>query len=695
MSAPIAYPAARRALQSYVKHRVTVPDPYHWMEDPKDAETQAFVKAQGATCEAYLDTYPHRAEIKEVISAMQDYPRTGSPGFRGDKVYYTHNTGLLNQARIMVAPADGSGAEAVFLDPNTFSEDQSSKLGACKWSKGNTRFAYSVMHKGGDTAVIKVRDGATGADLADEIKWVKFSGIQWFGDAGFFYTRFPPSEDGESCTSENPCIYFHTLGDAQEQDRKILDVPDHPKWLIGGELSDCQKYLVVSLYDGCSPDNAVWVMTLPDGFPAAGGAAPAVTSKLFDKWDAHYEFAGNDGASFYFETTKDAPLLRVVSVDIAAGSGAFTELVKEQDAKLDFCLLVGDAIVLVYLKDVKHAVYVRPLKAVDAAPVRLDVPIGTIVEMNARRTCSTVSFKMSSYLLPGRTFHFDIAAPTAITTFRDDKVAGLNPDEYEIKQVFYPSDDVMVPMFVCHKKGLALNANNPALLEGYGGFNISVTPAFNASKIVFMRNFNGVVAVANIRGGGEYGEKWHHGGKAKTKQNCYKDFIGAAEYLHDNCYTNPRKLAIMGGSNGGTLVAACANRAPHLFNAVVCQVGVLDMYKFHQFTIGHAWTSDFGDPEVEEDFRLLQQYSPLHNIRANTAYPPVLCCTSDTDDRVVPMHTLKYIASMQHTNPEAGPFLARVMLSSGHGYSATKKFIEESADRFAFMAKTLSATWTK
>jgi prolyl oligopeptidase len=698
MSARFAYPAARRALYTYTMHGRTIQDPYHWLEDPDADETKAFVTGQNKVFESYLADFKHREDMRKTIEAMQNYPRSSPPSKRGGKFYYFHNTGLQNQSVLMRQDTLDGGADAksdVFLDVNKLSEEGTSGLGSTAWSKSERYYAHAISEKGSDWASIHVRDATTGENTPDVIDWVKFSGIAWLRDEGFFYTRFPKPASGrkeETGVLENCAVYFHRLGTNQDADVVVLDCPEHAKWLLSVEVSDCDGYAVVSVHDGCEPHNLIWVADLPEDFSA--NPRRLDVAKVLDTFEAEYSYLSNDDTSFYLLTTKDAPLKRIVTYDVKAKSFG-TELVKETEAKIDFCAVVADTLLVGYLEDVKHVLYRRQLTAVNEPLKKFDLPIGSITGMHARRQSPFVSIGMSSFLLPNRSFYFDINTPDDVKVFRDSKVEGFDPDDFETKQVFVDSSDgAKVPMFVCHRKGIELDGSNPTLLYGYGGFNISLTPSFSASRIVFLSRLGGVLAVANIRGGGEYGEKWHQAGAKFQKQNCYVDFINCAKYLQANKYTSREKLAMMGGSNGGLLVAAVANRAPHLFKALVCQVGVLDLYKFHKFTIGHAWTSDFGDPEVEADFDYITEYSPIHNVKVNTTYPAVLVATADHDDRVVPAHSLKYLASLQHANPESGPFLGRIEVNAGHGAAKpTSKVIAEAADTYSFLACALGATW--
>ena len=697
MRAALKYPAVARSAASYVLHGTTIPEPFQTLELPDDPVTAAFVKDQN---ELFRAQYPEdstiRANLKAAISKTF-FPRASAPYPRGGKYFFYYNSGIENQSRYMASETlDATTNGEVWLDPNTFSADGTTALGTTAWSESDKYFAYALADKGSDWNRILVRDAA-GTDLPDKVEWVKFSGIQWLRDDGFFYVRYPHLAEGQEKGTEtdaaiNGAVYYHALGTDQSKDVRIADIPEHPTQLPQPVVTDDNKYLLISISEGCEPYNKVWVAELPADF--ATNPQRLTFDKLVDNWEGRYDLIGNDGSLFYFSTTFEAPNSRLIALDVSTKER--TELVKEKASVLNNVALVGDKLILIYLEDVKDVMYVRDLKApVDSPLSRVELPIGTVTQLSCKRFNPFVSLKVSSFVLPGRSYLFD---PTtlALTKFRDDLVEGLVPDDYSTSQVFVPVEDgTKIPMFIIHRKDLDLTAPNPTMLYGYGGFNISITPSFSPSRIVFMNNLRGIYCIANIRGGGEYGEKWHDGGRKTTKMNCFTDFIGCAKYLNSQPFCSPKHLAIQGGSNGGLLTAACANLAPEQFAAVVTQVGVLDMYKFHKFTIGHAWRSDYGDPDVEADFKVLQTYSPLHNVVPGKVYPPILVVTGDHDDRVAPLHSLKYVAELQHANPSlGGPFLARVEVAAGHGAGKpTSKVIDESADIYAYLADKLGATW--
>ena len=691
----LAYPPLRRTMDFYVNHGVTVPEPHLYLEDPSNPETQEFVKKQNILFEQVMGNYPHRQRMHDSIERMINYPRTSAVSHWGQSYYYFHNTGVQNQSVLYRQKMLTDSKGEVFLDPNLLSSDGTTAIGVSAWCESGDFYAYQLREKGSDWAHIRVRCAESGLDLADDVEWVKFSGLAWLEQSGFFYTRYPAIQEKDKGTetdiAENCAVYYHRLNTTQDQDVRIFSLPEHPKFTLGAEVSDCRNNLILSVCDGCRTENLLWILPLGAAFASTVQASGPI-QKLINEWIGKYSYLGNDNDVFFFNTTTDAPMGKVVSINIKTGEKR--DIIPEQAWKLDFVLLAKDTFIVCYLQDVKHVVYYLRL-GTGAALTQLPFPIGTVVDIESHRSSPFVAMKWTSFLLPGRSFYFDISKPQEMHLFRDDVVAGLVPDEYETNQVFYNSaDGCRIPMFLVHRKDVALDSSNLTLLYGYGGFNISITPSFSSSRLVLLKHLHGVLAVANIRGGGEYGEKWHDAGCKTNKQNCFIDFVEAAKYLLTHGYTKPEKLVIQGGSNGGLLVGATINRAPELFCAGICQVGVMDMFKFSHFTIGHAWTSDYGDPNIEADFRVLRDYSPLHNIRSNTHYPAIMCCTGDHDDRVVPLHTLKYVAAMQHANPECGPFVARIQVAAGHGAGKpTSQVIKEHGDIYSFIALMTDSPW--
>ncbi|CAJ1037432.1 Prolyl oligopeptidase, N-terminal beta-propeller domain/Prolyl oligopeptidase family, putative [Leishmania lindenbergi] len=691
------YPTARRAAVTYQLHGCTIHEPYNHLEEPSNAETKEFVRQQNDAFETYMkSSHEMRTKIAERVTAMLNYARTSNPSLHASKYYYHYNTGLQNQSVIMQATSLRDDKPSVFLDPNTLSADGTTALKAHAWSENEEMFAYSLSDKGSDWQYIHVLNAKTRERLPDKLNWSKFSDISWWRNEGFFYQRYPElSEDvdkgAETDLAQNQYVCFHKVGTAQSEDVVILQVPEHPQWILASKVTDDQEYLVISAMDGCEPHNLIWIAKLPASYGDL--QRPLAFNKVVNTFVGEYRYLGNEGKTFYMTSTKEAPRKKIISLEFDTAEEV--DLVPQQQSVLSMAALVKDTLLMVYLEDVKDVLCYRKLHEV-AEMTKIDLPVGTVTSLFASYKKDFVSFKISSFMLPGRSYVMDINDPQgSLTVYRDDTVDDLNVDDYATEQRFYESvDGTKIPMFIVYKKG-SLSASSPVMLYGYGGFGISLTPSFKASYIVFLQNLGGVLAIPNIRGGGEYGQSWHDSGRLTKKQNCFTDFISAAKYLHDNGIGSPATTAIMGASNGGLLVAACANQAPEAFSCVVCQVGVLDMLKFHKFTIGHAWISEYGNPDKEEDFKVLEKFSPIHNVRTGVKYPAILVVTSDHDDRVVPLHSLKYVATLQHTNPElGGPFLARVEVAAGHGFGKPiSKTIEETSDMYAFMAKSIGATW--
>ncbi|KAG5490848.1 hypothetical protein JKF63_00970 [Porcisia hertigi] len=693
----VFYPTARRSTAAYKLHGRTIHEPYDYLEDPFNPVTKEFVRQQNEAFGVYMkSSHDIRDKIAGQMTKMINYARTSNPSVHAGKYYYEYNTGLQNQSVIMQTVSLEDGKPSIFLDPNTLSADGTTALKTRAWSENEEMFAYSLSDKGSDWEYIHVLNANTGEKLPDKLNWVKFSCISWWGNEGFFYQRYPElSEDvdkgAETDSAQKPFVCFHKLGTPQSEDVVILEVPEHPQWNFAAEVTDDQDYLVITVMDGCEPYNLIWVARLPSSYEEL--KKPLVFNKVVNTFVGNYSYLGSEGKTFYMMCTKDAPLKKIIALDIDTAEEK--TIVPEHKSVLKLAALVKHTLLLVYLEDVKDVMYYRKLHG-EATMTRMDLPVGTITSFFSHYKKDFVSFKVSSFMLPGRSFVMDINSPqSSLALYRDDTVDGLNAEDFVTEQRFYESEDgTKIPMFLVYKKS-ALSASSPVVLYGYGGFGISLTPSFSPTRIVYLQSLGGVLAIPNIRGGGEYGQSWHDAGRLTKKQNCFTDFVAAAKYLHSHNIGSPATTAIMGGSNGGLLVAACANQAPELFSCAVCQVGVLDMFKFHKFTIGHAWISDYGDPDKEKDFEVLEKFSPIHNVRAGVKYPAILVVTGDHDDRVVPLHSLKYVATLQHINPElGGPFLARVEVSAGHGSGKpTSKIIQETSDIFAFIAKNTGATW--
>ncbi|WP_424097789.1 prolyl oligopeptidase family serine peptidase [Moorena producens] len=681
-SQPLNYPKSRKADQVDDYHGTVVADPYRWLEDPDSEETKAWVEAQNQVTFGYLSEIPKRETLKQRITKLWNYEKYSTPFKKGDRYFYFKNDGLQNQS-VLYTLTSLDAEPTLLLDPNTLSEDGTVALSGLAISKDGKLLAYGLCRSGSDWQEWQVREVETGLDLSDQIKWVKFSGASWNHDhQGFFYSRFDEPNEATKLEELNyyQKLYYHKLGTPQSEDSLIYERPDQKEWFFSGRVTEDGNYLIIIVEQGTDPKNLVFYKNLQDP------DSPVV--ELINEFDASYSFIGNDQSVFWFSTDLDAPRSRVIAIDTNHPEQAqWQEVIPQADETLEGVGLINNQFVADYLKDAHSSIKIFDL---DGSFVReVELPgIGSAGGFNGLRYDTETFYSYTSFTTPATIYRYDMVSGES-TIFRQPQV-DFNPDEYETKQVFYPSKDgTQVPMFITHKKGLQLDSNNPTYLYGYGGFNISITPNFSISNLVWME-MGGVYAVANLRGGGEYGEDWHQSGTKLNKQNVFDDFIGAAEWLIGAQYTSPKKLAIAGGSNGGLLVGACMTQRPDLFGAALPAVGVLDMLRFHKFTIGWAWCSDFGSPDNPEEFKALYAYSPLHNLKPGTAYPATLITTADHDDRVVPAHSFKFAAALQEAHEGEQPVLIRIETKAGHGAGKpTSKIIEEIADKWAFLLRTL------
>ncbi|MEQ2269352.1 hypothetical protein XENORESO_003437 [Xenotaenia resolanae] len=691
-------------------HGCKVPDPYSWLEDPDSEKTQAFVNAQNQLTLPFLEECEVRDLFKERMTELYDYPKYSCPFKRGNRYFHFYNTGLQNQS-VMYVQESLDAEPTVFLDPNTFSDDGTVALRGYAFSEDGEYLAYGTSASGSDWVEIHFLRVEGAVPLEDRLERVKFSCMSWTHDGkGLFYNSYPDQEgksDGtETSTNLHQKLYYHILGTPQSDDVLCAEFPDHPKWMCGAEVSDDGCYVLLSIREGCDPVNRLWycdLQTTPQGIT---GLLPWI--KLIDNFDAEYEYVTNEGTLFTFKTNLDAPRYRLINIDFASPDQRnWKELIPQHDKDvIVFATCTYSSYLFVcFLHDVKNVLKMYRLSSGEELRT-FPLDVGSIVGFTGRKRDSEIFYYFTSFLSPAIIYHCDLTKePLQPHVFREVTVKGFTPADYQTTQIFYPSKDGMqIPMFIVHKKGIKLDGTHPGFLYGYGGFNISITPSYSVSRLIFVRHLGGILAVANIRGGGEYGETWHKAGMLASKQNCFTDFQCAAEYLIKEGYTSPSKLTINGGSNGGLLVAACVNQRPELFSCAVAQVGVMDMLKFHKFTIGHAWTTDFGCSEDREQFEWLHKYSPLHNIHVpegnGVQYPAVLLLTGDHDDRVVPLHSLKYIATLQHivgrNTKQTNPLFILVDTKSGHGAGKpTSKVIQEVADTYAFIARCLNLSWVK
>jgi prolyl oligopeptidase len=680
----ITYPVTRRCDHTDDYHGTIVADPYRWLEDDMSAETALWVQAQNAVTQQFLAPITERAAITEHLTKLWNYEKFGSPFKYGDRTFFYKNTGLQNQYVLFVIDAPGCQPR-VLIDPNTLSADGTVSLSGISISEDGKLMAYGLSESGSDWNQWHVRDVATGQDLEDHIKWVKFSSARWLKDSsGFFYSRFdePKADDVLKGSNFYQKLYFHKLGTSQAEDVLVYERPDEKLWGFGGFVTEDGRYLCISVSFGTSPKNRFFYkdLTKPD----------SQVVRLIDNFDASYGFIGNEGTKFWFVTDKNAPLRRVIAIDIAKSADdnlSEVELIGEAKETLEDVSLVGNRFFVSYLKDAQSLIREYTLEGAHIRDVKLP-GIGSAGGFGGKREDMETYFSFTSYSVPATIYRYDIAKGESEVHFQP-KVA-FDPSRFVTKQVFYKSKDgTSVPMFITYRKGLKRNGNNATYLYGYGGFGISLGPSFSVNILTWME-MGGIFAEACLRGGGEYGEAWHEAGTKLLKQNVFDDFIAAAEWLIENKYTSSKKLAISGGSNGGLLVGACMTQRPELFAAAVPAVGVLDMLRFHKFTIGHAWTSDYGSSDNADEFAALYAYSPLHNLKEGVAYPATLVMTGDHDDRVVPAHSFKFAAELQRTHKGANPVLIRIEQKAGHGAGKpTAKIIEESADKWGFLTRVL------
>ncbi len=681
-SSPLTYPQARRSDQVDDYHGTKVADPYRWLEDTDSAETHTWVEAENKLTFSYLDQIPYRQAIRERLTKLWNYERFTAPHQEGGRYFFEHNNGLQNQNVLLVA--DSLTAEPrVLLDPNLLSTDGTIALAGTAISDDGKLLAYALATSGSDWNEWHVRDVDTGKDLSDDIKWVKFSGASWSKDGkGFYYSRYDePKGTAMRDTNYFQKLYYHRLGTDQSEDKLIYERPDNKEMGFAGSVTDDGHYLIIHVWQGTSPKNRLYYkdLTQPD--------SPVV--KLLDDFDAQYQFIDNDGPVFWFQTDLDAPRGRLLAIDTLHPERAnWKTLVPQGADKLEFANVVDNLFLLGYLKDARTEVRIYDLRGAFLRDV--DLPgIGTAAGFAGKRKDKETFYAFTSFISPATVYRYDPQAAKS-TVFRQPKV-DFDASRYETKQVFYSSKDgTRVPMFLTYKKGIKLDGQNPVLLYAYGGFDISLTPFFSVPDVVWLE-MGGVYAQPNLRGGGEYGEEWHQAGMKLKKQNVFDDFIAAAEWLIANKYTSTPKLAIRGGSNGGLLIGACLTQRPDLFGAALPEVGVMDMLRFHKFTIGWAWTSDYGSSDDPTEFKALYAYSPLHNLKPGTRYPPTLIATSDHDDRVVPGHSFKFAATMQADQAGPAPVLIRIETKAGHGAGkSVTKLIDETADTWAFVAHNLN-----
>ncbi|GAA5931240.1 hypothetical protein JCM1841_000871 [Sporobolomyces salmonicolor] len=731
------YPTVRRSdtveeFKSAQHGTVQVADPYDWLHDPSSADTKQFVQHQGDFAANYLKQYRDKERFKAELTKNWDYPRFSCPALKGDGHYYfTWNSGLQPQPSIYRFPkgqetAQVNGGEPggeLFFDPNLLSKDGSVSRSTSSFSEDGKWYAYALSRSGSDWSTIYIRptsvphkpDQEVGKDegrLDDVLRFVKFSSISWTKDSkGFFYQRFPErKEHGEDTDDKagtetdadlNAMLYYHRVGTPQSEDVLVHKDPEHPEWMFGAGATEDGRYVIMTASKDTARSNLLWIADLQES-----EIGPNMKwTKLINEWGEYWTDIANDGSKFYFYTNAhDSPNYKVVTYDLEKPEEGFKDLIPHNPASplTSLHIAAHDQLILLYSVDVKDELYLHRLSDGSRIKRLASGLIGSIDQFSGRREHGEFWFSMSGFASPGTVYRYDFEEGEGRVVgkenvYRETKVQGIDPTEFVSEQVFFESKDgTRVPMFVTRPKDVKQDGTAPAILYGYGGFSHAMTPFFSPSLLTWIKHYKGVLAVANIRGGDEYGEKWHEAGTKERKQNVFDDFQWAAKYLIDQQYVGRDKVAISGGSNGGLLVAACVNQAPELFGAAIADVGVLDMLRFHRFTIGRAWTSDYGSSDDPEGFDYLYKYSPLHNVDpSKKPFPPTMLLTADHDDRVVPLHSFKHAAELQYQLPDnPNPLLLRVDTKSGHGAGkSTEKKIEEAVDKYGFVAQSMGLEW--
>ena len=682
------YPSAPASNQVDDYFGTKVPDPYRPLENPDSPESRKWIEAEDKITFDFLKTIPERDGIKKRLTEVWDYERFGVPFKEKGRYFLSKNSGLQNQ-NVLYTSTNLSEPPKQLLDPNTLAKDGTIALSGLEVSDDAKLLAYGLSTAGSDWQQWKVRDVETGKDRPDQLDWIKFSGAAWKKDgSGFFYSRYDKPDERDKLRSQvyNHKLFFHQLGTAQSQDKLIYERPDQKEWLLNAEVTVDGHYLIITVQRGTDPKNRIFYKDL--------SGPNSKVAELLDKVDAKYAFIGNDGPTFWFQTDLNAPLGRIISIDTTKPLPPQPkELVPESSDKLEAVSVVGNRFIAVYLKDA-HTV-VKLFKPDGSPDGEIALPgIGSAGGFTGKRKDRETFYSFTGFTTPTSIFRYNFDNRQNQLLFQPN--VKFNPDDYTTEQVFYNSaDGTRIPMFISYKKGMKRDELSPTYLYGYGGFDISEMPSFSPANLVWME-MGGIFALANLRGGGEYGEKWHEAGMLHVKQNVFDDFIAAAQYLITKKFTSTSKLAIGGGSNGGLLVGACLTQRPDLYGATLPAVGVMDMLRFQKFTIGWAWTSDYGSSENKNDFPFLYAYSPLHHIAKGCCYPPTLITTADHDDRVVPAHSFKFAATLQAAQGCDKPTLIRIETKAGHGAGKpTTKIIEEAADRWAFLVKELGMKISK
>jgi prolyl oligopeptidase len=677
----ISYPTTFKdstIVDEYFEEKIR--DPFRWLEDDHSEDTKKWVKDQNKTTQDYIAHIPYRDAIAKRLETLWNYEKFSTPFKKGDKYYYFRNSGLQNQSVLYGTNALEKDAVEI-IDPNKFSSDGTSSLANFGFSKNGKYFAYGVSEGGSDWRTVYVKDLTTGELLQDKVEWVKFSGISWHKD-GFFYSRYPKPKVGDDLKGQNKfhAMYYHKLGTSQAKDQMTFANRRNPKINVYGGTTEDERFLTISTTETTS-NNRLYFKDLSKG--------DEYFTPVVENMDNDFWVIDNDGDNLLVLTNHKAPNYRLISINTEKiEEGFWEEVIPESENVLSSVTIAGGKLVANYIKDAASLLKIHSLSGEYEYDLKLPT-MGTVNGFNGKKDENIAFYSFTSFTYPSTIFKYDFSTEES-SIYRVPQIKGINPDDYETKQIFYESrDGTKIPMFITHKKGILLDGTNPTLLYGYGGFNISIQPSFSISRMILLEN-GGIYAVANIRGGGEYGKKWHDGGRLLNKQNVFDDFVAAAEYLIEEKYTSSQKLAIEGRSNGGLLVGACMTQRPDLFKVALPAVGVLDMLRYHEFTIGRAWATDYGLSSDAVQFQYLLNYSPLHNMEAGTNYPATLVTTADHDDRVVPAHSFKFIAELQRNHEGKNPVLIRVETSAGHGAGKpTKMAIEELADINSFMLYNL------
>ncbi|MFM7645290.1 MAG: prolyl oligopeptidase family serine peptidase [Sphingomonadales bacterium] len=675
------YPPSKKGTVSDNYFGMSIGDPYRWLEDDNSDETKAWVKEQNLVTGSYLSGIPFRDKVKDRLSVLWNYPKYGSPRQEGGYYYFSKNDGLQNQS-VLYRQKGLKGTPEVFLDPNRFSADGTVALAGISFSKNARYAAYQISSSGSDWQEALIIDLITGKLVDDTIRYIKFSGISWRGDEGFYYSRYPVPDASSKLSKQNQYhkVYFHKVGSVQPSDQLVYEDNDHPLRNVGADLTEDGRFLVISSTEGTS-GNELWIKDL--------SVQSASFSRLIEGFKTEPDVIDHNGKGMLLlKTNQDAPNYKVVLIDPARPAASnWITIIPEQPEVLQSVGTGGGYLFCSYLKDASTKVYQYTYEGKLVREIKLP-GIGTASGFGGKKEQSSFFYTFTSYTYPPTIFSYDIATGVS-TLFRKTETA-FDSEAYETRQVFFTSKDgTKVPMFITGKKGFQLQGAHPVLLYGYGGFNIAQTPGFSISNAFWLEQ-GGLYVVVNLRGGSEYGEAWHKGGMLANKQNVFDDFIGAAEYLIANNYTNKNLLAIRGGSNGGLLVGACITQRPDLFKVALPAVGVLDMLRYHLFTIGWAWAVEYGRSDNAEQFAYLLKYSPLHQLKDGVSYPATLVTTADHDDRVVPAHSFKFAARLQEAHRGEAPVLIRIETKAGHGAGKpTSKQIDEAADVWSFVMQNL------